>query len=139
MKKTKDDVLGVIGGSGLYDLQGLSNVEKLNLSTPFGDPSGPIVRGRLGDTTLLFLPRHGKGHVIPPSAINYRANICALKMLGATHAMSVSAVGSMKENIEPGHVVLVDQYIDLTKRRVSTYFDEDIAVHVAFSDPVPVR
>lgn len=136
MTDKKTHVLGVIGGSGLYDLDGLSDVEKLTISTPFGDPSGPVVRGRLGDTTLLFLPRHGEGHVIPPSAINYRANICALKLLGATHLMSVSAVGSMKEEIEPGHVVLVDQFIDLTKRRVSTFFDEEIAVHVAFSDPV---
>ena len=136
MNENKGYVLGVIGGSGLYELEGLTGVEKTTISTPFGDPSGAIVRGQLGETTLLFLPRHGEGHGIPPSAINYRANICALKLLGATHLMSVSAVGSMKEEIEPGHVVVVDQYVDLTKRRNSTFFDEGIAAHVAFSDPV---
>jgi 5'-methylthioadenosine phosphorylase len=85
---------------------------------------------------VLFLPRHGRGHRHPPSAINYRANICALKMLGATHVLSVSAVGSMREEIAPGDVVVVDQFIDLTKRRASTYFDENVAAHVAFADPV---
>lgn len=128
--------LAVIGGSGLYAVDGLCDVEALDVTTPFGPPSAPVVRGRLGDTTLLFLPRHGLGHAIPPSAINYRANICALKQLGATHLMSVSAVGSMKENIAPGHVVVVDQFVDLTKKRVSTFFEEGMAVHVMFADPV---
>ncbi len=136
MTDTKGNVLGVIGGSGLYQLEGLTDVDKVHVSTPFGDPSDAVVRGRLGDTSLLFLPRHGEGHAIPPSRINYRANICALAQMGATHVMSVSAVGSMKEEIEPGHVVLVDQYVDLTKQRTSTFFDEGIAAHVAFSDPV---
>jgi 5'-methylthioadenosine phosphorylase len=95
-----------------------------------------VLRGRLGDTTLLFLPRHGRGHRIPPHSINYRANICALKKLGARQVVSLSAVGSMKEDIAPGQVVLVDQYIDLTKRRVSTFFDGDVAAHVSFADPV---
>jgi 5'-methylthioadenosine phosphorylase len=94
-----------------------------------------IVRGRLGATTLLFLPRHGRGHRIPPHAINFRANVCALKKLGATHLISVSAVGSMKEAIAPGDFVVVDQYVDLTKRRTSTFFDEIVA-HVSFADPV---
>ena len=130
------NVLAVIGGSGLYDLEEIEGTEKLAVSTPFGEPSAHVVRGRIGETTMLFLPRHGEGHRISPSAINYRANICALKKLGATHLLSVSAVGSMREDIHPGDVVLVDQFIDLTKRRVSTFFDEGLAVHVAFSDPV---
>ena len=132
-------VLAVIGGSGLYEMDGLSHVQEVPVSTPYGEPSGPVIRGRLGDTTMLFLPRHGRGHRIAPSAINYRANICALKKLGATHLISVSAVGSMREQIAPGDLVLVDQFIDLTKHRVSTFFDEGIAAHVSFSDPVCPR
>jgi 5'-methylthioadenosine phosphorylase len=97
-----------------------------------------VLRGRMKDsgTTVLFLPRHGRGHRHPPSAIPYRANICALKLLGATHVLSVSAVGSMKEEIAPGDLVVVDQFIDLTKHRASTFFDSHVAAHVAFSDPV---
>lgn len=129
-------VLAVIGGSGLYALPELTEVETVEISTPFGPPSAPIMRGKLGATSMLFLPRHGAGHRIPPSAINYRANICALKMLGATHLLSVSAVGSMKESIHPGDLVFVDQFIDLTKHRKSTFFDDGIAAHVTFSDPV---
>lgn len=129
-------VLGVIGGSGIYEIPGVTVVEEHHLDTPFGTPSDAIVRGRHGDAELLFLPRHGRGHRTPPHKINYRANIAALKLLGATHVVSLSAVGSMKEEIVPGHVVIVDQYIDLTKRRVSTFFDDDVAAHVAFGDPV---
>jgi 5'-methylthioadenosine phosphorylase len=128
--------LAVIGGSGLYDLPGLAGAEQMAVDTPYGPPSDVIARGVLGSTTLLFLPRHGRGHKIPPSAINYRANICALKKLGATHVVSVSAVGSMKEAIRPGDLVIVDQFIDLTKKRVSTFFDEGVAAHVAMADPV---
>lgn len=129
-------VLGILGGSGLYDIEGLESVETLSVDTPYGAPSDDIVKGRMGETTLLFLPRHGRGHRIPPSAINYRANICALKKLGATHLLSVSAVGSMKEEIRPGDLVTVDQFIDMTKSRVSTFFDEDAVAHVSFADPV---
>jgi len=129
-------VLAVIGGSGLYELAGLEKVEEVEVGTPFGEPSAPVIRGQLGETTMLFLPRHGRGHVIPPSAINYRANICALKLLGATHLVSVSAVGSMKEQIAPGDLVVVDQFIDLTKTRKTTFFDEGIAAHVSFAHPV---
>jgi 5'-methylthioadenosine phosphorylase len=129
------NVLGVLGGSGLYDLPGLERVEEIAVETPYGAPSDTVVRGYLGNTALLFLPRHGRGHRVPPHGINFRANVCALKKLGATHLVSVSAVGSMKEAIEPGDLVVVDQYIDLTKRRVSTFFDEVVA-HVAFADPV---
>jgi 5'-methylthioadenosine phosphorylase len=128
--------LGIIGGSGLYELSGLSGAEEMAVDTPYGSPSDAIVRGHVGDTTLLFLPRHGRGHRIPPSAINYRANVCAMKKLGATHLVSVSAVGSMKEEIQPGDLVIVDQFIDLTKRRVSTFFDAGIAAHVGLADPI---
>jgi 5'-methylthioadenosine phosphorylase len=129
-------VLGVIGGSGIYDPPGLEHVESIKVDTPFGEPSDAIVRGVLGSTTLLFLPRHGRGHRIPPHAINYRANLCALKRLGAEQLVSLSAVGSMRENIHPGDVVIVDQYVDLTKRRVSTFFERGVVAHVSFSDPV---
>ena len=128
--------LAVIGGSGLYDLPGLSRADEMAVDTPYGPPSDRIAKGSLGSTNLLFLPRHGRGHKIPPSAINYRANVCALKKMGATHVVSVSAVGSMKETIAPGDLVIVDQFIDLTKRRTATFFDEGIAAHVAMADPV---
>ncbi len=128
--------LAVLGGSGLYDMHGLTGVEELTVDTPFGPPSDAIVRGRLGDTTLLFLPRHGRGHKVAPHEINYRANICAMKMSGATHLVSVSAVGSMKEEIAPGDLVVPDQFIDLTRKRTTTYFEDGIVGHVVFADPV---
>jgi 5'-methylthioadenosine phosphorylase len=128
--------LAVLGGSGLYELEGLSHVEEIRVDTPYGPPSDVIIRGKLDGATLLFLPRHGRGHRVPPHAINFRANVCALKKLGATHLVSVSAVGSMKEEIAPGDLVVVDQFIDLTKRRISTFFDDEIAAHVMFADPV---
>lgn len=132
------DVLAVIGGSGLYEMGWLEDVEEVSVSTPFGLPSDVVLRGRVkgGDATVLFLPRHGRGHRFSPSTINYRANICALKMLGATHVLSVSAVGSLREEIEPGDLVVVDQFIDFTKRRTSTFFDDGVVAHVPFADPV---
>jgi 5'-methylthioadenosine phosphorylase len=129
-------VLGVIGGSGLYDIPGLADVTEVRVETPFGPPSDVIVQGHLGDTRLLFLPRHGRGHRIAPHRINARANVCALKKLGATQLLSISAVGSMKEEIPPGDFVVVDQFIDLTKGRTSTFFDDGIVGHVGFADPV---
>jgi len=129
--------LGVLGGSGLYEIEGLRDVVELDVDTPFGKPSDVLVKGTLEDgTTLLFLPRHGRGHKVPPHQINYRANVCALKMSGATHLVSVSAVGSMKEEIEPGHLVIPDQFIDLTKKRITTFFEDGVAGHVPFADPV---
>jgi 5'-methylthioadenosine phosphorylase len=130
--------LAILGGSGLYDVESLDDVEEVQVSTPYGAPSDAIVRGRMKgtETTVLFLPRHGRGHRHPPSTIPYRANLCALKMLGATHVLSVSAVGSMREEIAPGDLVAVDQFIDLTKQRVSTFFDAGVTAHVAFADPV---
>ncbi len=130
------NVLGVIGGSGLYQMPGLTDVEDVSVETPFGAPSDAIVRGRLGDTTLLFLPRHGRQHQHPPSKVNYRANIWALKSLGATHVLSVSAVGSLREEVAPGHLVIPDQFIDRTAGRVSTFFDESVVAHVSMADPV---
>jgi 5'-methylthioadenosine phosphorylase len=130
------NVLAVLSGSGLYDMNGLTEVEEVSVETPFGPPSDAIVRGRLGDTAMLFLPRHGRGHRIAPHQINSRANICALKMLGATHLVSVSAVGSMREDIAPGDLVIADQFVDLTKRRASTFFEDGLVGHVGFADPV---
>jgi 5'-methylthioadenosine phosphorylase len=138
MRPSPTPTLAVIGGSGLYDVESLEHVEELHISTPYGAPSDAILRGRMKgtDTTLLFLPRHGRGHRHPPSGIPYRANVCALKTLGATHVLSVSAVGSMREEIAPGDLVAVDQFIDLTKHRASSFFDADVAAHVAFAEPV---
>lgn len=130
-------VLGVLGGSGIYAVDGLRDITEVEIDTPYGRPSDALVKGTLGDgAAVVFLPRHGRGHPVPPHAINYRANVCALKMAGATHLVSVSAVGSMREEIVPGHLVVVDQFIDLTKRRASTFFDDGVAAHVPFADPV---
>lgn len=130
-------VLAILGGSGLYDLPGLRDRDEHRVETPFGTPSDPIVSGRLGDTRVLFLARHGRGHRIPPHRIPYQANVYALKQLGATHLVSVSAVGSLRESIAPGDFVVVDQYVDLTRRRASTFFDDEGCVaHVSLADPV---
>src|SRR6186713_2200961 len=128
--------IGIIGGSGLYDIEGLHQVKRVTVPTPFGPPSSPIVLGELDGIRVAFLSRHGPGHRFSPSEINYRANIYALKAIGVRRVISVSAVGSMKESIKPGDVVLPDQFIDLTKRRVSTFFEGGIVAHVAFGDPV---
>ena len=131
-----EQTLGVVGGSGIYALSGLTHVSEHVVETPFGSPSDAIVSGSLGNTRLLFLPRHGRGHRIAPHEINYRANICALKKLGAQQVISLSAVGSMLESIAPGDVVVVDQYIDWTRRRVTTFFEEGAVAHVSVADPV---
>ena len=131
--------IGIIGGSGLYEMEGLSQIEEVRIDTPFGSPSDVIVLGTLDDARLAFLPRHGRGHRITPTDINYRANIWALKKLGCEWIISVSAVGSMKEHIAPGDVVIVDQFIDLTKRRVSTFFGEGIVGHVSFAQPISLE
>ena len=129
-------VLGIIGGSGLYDLPGLTGVRREKVRTPFGDPSDEILVGRLGEEELAFVARHGAGHRLTPSEVPYRANLHALKQLGATRVVSVSAVGSMKEAIAPGHLVLPKQYIDRTVARQRTFFGDGIVAHVAFADPV---
>ena len=128
--------VGVIGGSGLYDIEGLTSTRSIRVRTPFGAPSDAITVGSFEGIRVAFLSRHGRGHVLNPSGINYRANIFALKSLGVSHVISVSAVGSMKESIRPGDVVVPDQFIDLTKRRVSTFFDNGVVAHVAFGEPV---
>ncbi|QPJ63234.1 MAG: S-methyl-5'-thioadenosine phosphorylase [Candidatus Nitronauta litoralis] len=129
-------VLGVIGGSGLYSMKDLEVLEEVTVDTPFGAPSDALIRGNLMGREMLFLPRHGVGHRIPPSEINYRANIFAMKKLGVKRILSVSAVGSMKEEIVPGHIVLPDQFIDRTHRRISTFFTDGIVGHVALADPI---
>ena len=132
-----EHTLGIIGGSGLYALEGLSEIEEIRVATPFGAPSDAVIRGKLGPVTLLFLPRHGRGHRLAPHRINYRANVFALKALGAQQVLSVSAVGSLDESLHPGDFVLVDQFIDRTRGRQSTFFDDfDMVAHVGFGDPV---
>jgi len=128
--------VGIIGGSGLYDIEGLRDVGHVTVRTPFGAPSDAIVLGELNGIPIAFLSRHGRGHRIGPGEINYRANIYALKSLGVRRVISVSAVGSMKESIKPGDIVLPDQFIDLTKHRVSTFFESGIVAHVGFAEPV---
>jgi 5'-methylthioadenosine phosphorylase len=128
--------LGVIGGSGLYELPGLAGVERCRLTTPFGDPSDEFVLGRLGGTRLVFLPRHGRGHRLLPTELNFRANIYGMKVLGADSVLAVSAVGSLREEIAPGHVVVPDQFIDRTRHRPDTFFGRGIVAHVQFADPV---
>ena len=132
--------LGIIGGSGLYELERLTETEHLKLTTPFGSPSDVIVAGMIGTTRLLFLPRHGRGHGIAPHRINHRANVLALKMAGAEQILSVSAVGSMRDDIHPGDMVVVDQFIDRTRHRVDTFFDDDgVVAHVGFADPIDAQ
>lgn len=132
-----DAKLAIIGGTGFYDFEGLKIKDLVAVKTPYGAPSDKFVIGELQGRDVIFLPRHGKGHRIIPSRINYRANIYGLKKLGVTHIVSVSAVGSFKDDIEPGSLVIVDQFFDRTKSNENnTFFDEGIAVHVAFSDPV---
>jgi 5'-methylthioadenosine phosphorylase len=128
--------IGIIGGSGLYNIEGLRKITERSVRTPFGVPSDKVVLGELDGIRIAFLSRHGRGHRINPSGINYRANIYALKSLGVRRVISVSAVGSMKESIKPGDVVLPDQFIDLTKRRASTFFEGGIVAHVAFGEPI---
>ncbi|RLB49817.1 MAG: S-methyl-5'-thioadenosine phosphorylase [Deltaproteobacteria bacterium] len=132
--------LGIIGGSGLDELEGLANVEQLETTTAFGAPSDAIIAGTIGHTRFLFLPRHGRGHRIAPHRINYRANILALKMAGAEQILSVSAVGSMKEDIHPGDMIIVDQFIDRTRHRIDTFFDDDgVVAHVEFAEPIDAQ
>jgi len=127
--------IGVIGGSGLYSLEGLEDVRELKAYTPYGEPSDNIVLGRLGGRVIAFLPRHGRGHRIPPHRVNYRANIWALKSLGVSWIISVSAVGSLTEEYRPGDLVVPDQFIDMTKGRDYTFFDGPTVAHVSMADP----
>ena len=129
-------VVGVIGGSGLYELDGLQDAQWVKVRTPFGEPSDAYRVGRLGAATVIFLSRHGRGHRLSPSDINYRANIYGLKALGARWVISVSAVGSMKESVQPLDLLLPDQFYDHTRRRASTFFGEGIVGHVSMADQV---
>jgi len=132
-----ESIIGVIGGSGLYEMSGLERIEEHSVVTPFGPPSDVVMSGVLGETRYLFLPRHGKGHRLSPTDINYRANILALKMLGAQQLVSVSAVGSMTESAHPGDVVVIDQFIDRTTHRARSFFEGlGVVAHVGFSDPI---
>ena len=135
-KEGEGIVVGVIGGSGLYELDGLQDARWVKIRTPFGEPSDAFRVGRLGGATVLFLSRHGRGHRLAPSDINYRANIYGMKALGARWVISVSAVGSMKENVHPLDLVVPDQFYDATRRRVSTFFGDGIVGHVSMADPV---
>jgi 5'-methylthioadenosine phosphorylase len=128
-------IVGVIGGSGLYQMDGLKRVREVEVKTPFGKPSDRLVRGFLEDTELVFLPRHGRGHRWLPTELNFRANIFAMKKLGVERIISVSAVGSLREEIAPTHVVVPDQFIDRTTQRPSTFFGKGIVAHVSLADP----
>ena len=128
--------VGVIGGSGLYQMEGLENGEWVQVETPFGDPSDTYFVGRLAGVRLVFLPRHGRGHRLLPSELNFRANIFGMKKLGVDRIISISAVGSLKKEIAPGHIVVPDQFIDRTRGRISTFFGRGIVAHVSFADPV---
>jgi 5'-methylthioadenosine phosphorylase len=130
-----DVKIGVIGGSGLYEIEGFSDKEEVNIKTPFGEPSDIITIGKLAGVKMAFLPRHGKGHRISPTELPVKANIYALKSLGVERIISISAVGSLKEEIHPLDIVIPDQFIDRTKSRVNTFFGEGIVVHVGFSEP----
>jgi len=132
-------VIGVIGGSGVYDIEGLTNTEWRQIVSPFGMPSDELLFGELEGQQIVFLPRHGRGHRVPPSGLNFRANIDAMKRAGVTEILSISAVGSLKEEYPPGHFVLVDQFIDRTFARSKTFFDEGCVAHISMADPVCSR
>ncbi len=132
MKKRK---LGIIGGSGLYKMEGFQKLEWKKIKTPWGEPSDKILSATLGNEQIYFIPRHGRGHKINPTKINFRANIDALKQLGVTDIISVSAVGSLKEELNPGKFVIIDQFIDRTFSRIKTFFDDEIVAHVSMAKP----
>jgi len=131
--------LGIIGGSGLYELPGLAETRWVAVDTPWGAPSDEVFLGRLGDVELAFLPRHGRGHRVPPSEVNYRANIAALKSLGVTDLLSLSAVGGLQAELPPGTFVVVDQFIDRTFAREKSFFGTGLVAHVSLADPVCAR
>ncbi len=130
------NTIGVIGGSGLYDIAGLEQREWRRVQTPWGDPSDELLHGVLGGVSCVFLPRHGRGHRLSPSHLNYRANIDALKRAGCTHVISLSAVGSLQENLPPGHFVIVDQFVDRSFAREKSFFGEGCVAHVSMAHPV---
>ena len=127
--------IGVIGGSGLYQMEGLTDVEERAITTPFGDPSDPIVVGRLEGVRVAFVARHGRGHRIMPTEVNYRANVLALKSLGVEQIISISACGSLREHLHPGEVVVPDQLFDFSKKRTYTFFGDGLVSHISVADP----
>ncbi len=127
--------IGVIGGTGLYDIEGLTDIEEVNVDTPFGKPSDAITIGKLEGVGIAFLPRHGRGHRISPTELPVRANIYALKSLGVEHIIAVSSAGSFKQEIKPGDLLIPDQLIDRTRNRVNTFYEGGIVTHIAFADP----
>src|SRR2546428_4525045 len=131
-----DPAIGIIGGSGLYELEGLTDVKWRRVATPFGAPSDAYCVGRFAGRRVIFLPRHGRGHRVVPSELNFRANIWGLRFLGAQWVISISAVGSMKEAIRPLDLVIPNQFFDATKRRVSSFFGDGIVAHVGMAEPV---
>ena len=139
MTTSSSSVIGIIGGSGLYQIDGLADAEWKSVSSSFGTPSDQILHGVLDGVEVRFLPRHGRGHQLSPSGINYRANIDALKRTGVSDLISVSACGSLKEELPPGHFVLVDQFIDRTFAREKSFFTNGCVAHVSFGDPVSKR
>ncbi len=132
-------VIGVIGGSGLYEIDGLENAEQVRLETPWGAPSDVLIKGQVGDVDMIFLPRHGKGHRLSPTTVPYRANIDALKRLGCTDILSISACGSLQEQYAPGEFVMVDQFIDRTFAREKSFFGPGMVAHVSMADPICAR
>lgn len=132
----KQGAIGVIGGSALYEMEGLEDGASVSVETPFGSPSDALITGTLEGVPMVFLPRHGRGHRVAPSDLNARANIFAMKKLGVSRIVSVSAVGSMREEIRPGDIVVVDQFFDRTKGRPGSFFGDGIVAHVLFADPV---
>jgi len=127
---------GIIGGSGLYEIDGIEIIEELDIDTPYGKPSDKLTLAKINEHEVVFLPRHGRTHAIPPHKINYRANIYAMKLAGVSEIISVSAVGSLREDIVPGDFVIVDQFVDRTRERQSTFFDGPVVAHVSVADPV---
>src|SRR3546814_655214 len=127
--------LGIVGGSGLYQMAAVEDAELVEIETPWGKPSDSLLLGRIGDTPVAFLPRHGRGHRLTPTELNYRANIAALKMVGCTDVLSVSACGSFREELPPGTFVLVDQYVDRTRRRTNSFFGDGVVAHVSLAQP----
>lgn len=132
-------VLGIIGGSGLYQLDGLQDAKWVSLDTPWGTPSDDLLVGHIGEVKCVFLPRHGRGHRLGPSQLNFRANVDALKQMGVTDLISISAVGSLAEDLPPGHFVVVDQFIDRTFAREKSFFGDGLVAHVSVADPVCPR
>jgi 5'-methylthioadenosine phosphorylase len=131
--------IGIIGGSGLYAIDGLEDAEWRRVDTPWGPPSDELLFGRIGQVNLVFLPRHGRGHVIPPSELNFRANVDALKRSGVTDILAISSIGSLEEDLPPGHFVVVDQFIDRTVHRTSSFFGTGMVAHVSMAYPVCER